>query len=99
MASDGNSKIFAFLAVFLGIIGFLIVLLAKKDDDYAMYYAKQSLIIFIGIIISQLLMLVLIGIILLPIMLILWILALLNALSGEKKPTPLIGKFADKINF
>ena len=45
--SDGNSKIFAFLAIFLGIIGFLIVLIAKKDDAYAMFYAKQSLILFI----------------------------------------------------
>lgn len=42
-----DSKLFAFLAVFLGIIGFVIALLAKKEDKYVMYYAKQSLVLTI----------------------------------------------------
>ncbi|MBW3016926.1 DUF4870 domain-containing protein, partial [Candidatus Woesearchaeota archaeon] len=49
MAND-ESKIFAFLAYLLGIVGFLIVLLAKKDDKYAMYHAKQSLVLFIAVV-------------------------------------------------
>jgi uncharacterized membrane protein len=97
MADNGNSKIFAFLAVFLGIIGFLIVFLLKKDDAYAMYYAKQSLVIFIGMIISSVLMVVLVGLLLYVVMIVLWLLALINSLSGEMKPTPIIGKFADSI--
>jgi len=36
-----EGKMFAFLGVFLTIIGFVIVLLAKKDNKYAMYYAKH----------------------------------------------------------
>lgn len=44
----GDDKIlFAFLATFLSIIGFIIALIAKKDDKYVMFYAKQSLIVFI----------------------------------------------------
>ena len=39
--------LFAFLAAFLSIIGFLIALIVKKDNKYIMFYAKQSLIIFI----------------------------------------------------
>ena len=54
-----DGKIWAFLAMFLGIIGFIIVLLAKKDNKYALFYAKQSLVLFIvgfggGVILSVL---------------------------------------------
>ncbi len=54
-----DGKIWAFLAMFLGIIGFIVVLLAKKDNKYAMFYAKQSLVLFIvgfggGIVLSVL---------------------------------------------
>ncbi|MEK6859974.1 MAG: hypothetical protein AABX54_04125 [Nanoarchaeota archaeon] len=46
--SKNDDKIlFAFLATFLSIIGFVIALIAKRDNEYVMYYAKQSLIIFI----------------------------------------------------
>ncbi len=109
MASkNSDDKLFGFLAVFLGLLGFLIVLLTKKDNKYAMYYAKQSLVLvityvivwvagfafvfvpFIGWLISLVLW---IG------MLVLWIISWVNALSGEMKPTPIIGGFAEKFNF
>lgn len=105
-AGSDDDKVFAFLGVFLTIIGFIIVLLAKKDNKYAMYYAKQGLVLFIvavivgviggiiwwipfvGFIINQLLWLFL---------LILWIIGIIYSLSGETKPIPLIGIYADKI--
>ena len=100
-----DGKLFAFLGVFLTIIGFLIVLLAKKDDKYAMYYAKQGLVLFIAVVIVSIVgsIIPLIGwFIILPvgnlILLILWIIGWINALSGKEKPIPLIGKFADKFN-
>lgn len=40
-----DDKIFAFLGSFLTILGFIIVLLAKKDSKYAMYYGKQGLVL------------------------------------------------------
>ena len=100
-----DGKLFAFLGVFLTTIGFLIVLLAKKDDKYAMYYAKQGLVLFIAVVIVSIVgsIIPLIGwFIILPvgnlILLILWIIGWINALSGKEKPIPLIGKFADKFN-
>lgn len=101
-----EGKIFAFLGVFLTIIGFIIVLLAKKDNKYAMYYAKQGLVLFIAWIIVWLIAMVLIFIpiigwlimmLLYICMLILWIIGWINALSGKEKPIPIIGKFAEKI--
>ena len=42
-----NSILFAFLATFLLIVGFLIAVIVKRDNKYVMYYAKQSLVIFV----------------------------------------------------
>lgn len=107
MAKNSESKIFAFLGVFLTIIGFVIVMLVRKDDKYAMYYAKQGLVLFIaGLlvwVISVVLAFLLIGFIIGPILniilLILWVIGIIYSLSGEMKPIPLIGKFAEKFKF
>ena len=105
---EGDSKVFAWLAVFLGIIGFLIVLLAKKDDKYAMFYAKQSLVLFIAAIIVWVVGIILmfipiIGLIiywvLSVILLVLWLMGWIFALSGKEKPIPIVGKYAEMFKF
>ena len=98
-----EGKVFAFLGIFLTVIGFIIVLLAKKDNKYAMFYAKQGLILFIAYaIISVAGMIPFIGwFLILPLgslfLFILWIIGIIYALSGEEKDIPLIGEFAKKI--
>ena len=42
------SKGWAFLAVFLGIIGFVLAIVLKPKDKYIMFYAKQSLVLVIA---------------------------------------------------
>ncbi|MBU2561383.1 MAG: DUF4870 domain-containing protein [Nanoarchaeota archaeon] len=98
-----EGKIFAFLGVFLTIIGFIIVLLAKKDNKYAMYYAKQGLVLFIAYVILWIIGIIpilgwIIAILGSILLLILWIIGWVYALSGEEKPIPIIGQFADKFN-
>jgi len=100
--SDGETKLFAFFATFLTIIGFAIALLVKRDNQYVMFYAKQGLILFIIQIIALLAgMLPLIGKfaywIILVIFVVVWIMAWINALSGEMRNTWLIGNLARKI--
>ncbi len=47
-----KANIYAFLAWVLGIIGFILVYCVRFDDDFAMFHAKQSLIlVFINIIV------------------------------------------------
>lgn len=104
-----EGKIFAFLATFLTIIGFIIVLLAKKDNKYAVYYAKQGLVLFILSIIIFIaapfiaILLLPIGWIIPPLLYIfwgiLWVISWIYALSGKMKPVPLIGRLAEKFNF
>jgi uncharacterized membrane protein len=102
-----DGKIFAFLGVFLTIIGFIIVLLAKKDNKYAMFYAKQGLVLFIAYVIVAvagwiLAFIPIIGWLIMMaawiILLVLWVIGWVNALSGKEKEIPLIGQFADKFN-
>jgi len=106
-SSNDDRKLFAFLATFLSIIGFIIALVAKKEDKYVMFYAKQSLVVFIvaviGSIISSLFMHILfIGWIIATainiIVALLWIISWIYALSGEEKEVPIVGVYARKIN-
>ncbi|MBW3004979.1 DUF4870 domain-containing protein [Candidatus Woesearchaeota archaeon] len=98
-----EGKIFAFLAYLLSIIGFLIVLLAKKDNKFAMYHAKQSLVLFIVYMIGWVILVFIpfLGWGLLPvwwvIMVIMTIIGIINAVTGKEKPLPIIGKYAKKI--
>jgi len=99
-----DSKLFAFLATFLSIVGFVIALLVKKDDEYVMHYAKQSLMVFVIFIIGTAIGIVpLLGEVLQPIIsligLVLWIVSWVYALSGNMKIVPIVGKYAKKINF
>lgn len=107
--SKKDDKIlFAFLAAFLSIIGFVIALIVKKDDKYVMFYAKQSLVVFIagailGIAAKILLIFPIIGIIINAatgiFTFILWLVSWIYALSGEMKEVPVVGSYARKFNF
>jgi len=99
-----DSVLFAFLAVLLSIIGFVIALIVKRNNMYVMYYAKQSLVLFIGwIIVSVIAALPFIGWFLAPILwvilIILWIVALVYSLSGQMKNIPIVSDLADKFDF
>lgn len=100
-----DSKLFAFLAILLSVVGFIIALVAKRDNKYVMFYAKQSLILFItGIavkILTVLLAITIIGIIAIPVVwviyAVLWIIALVYSISGAEKEIPIVGKYARSI--
>ncbi|MEM2916028.1 MAG: DUF4870 domain-containing protein [Candidatus Woesearchaeota archaeon] len=101
---SGESKLFAFLAYLLNIVGFIIVLLAKKDDKFAMYHAKQSLVLFVAWVVLYLVGIVipLLGwFIILPIggilLFVLWLFGVINALTGKEKPLPIIGKYGEML--
>ncbi len=99
--------LFAFLATFLSIIGFIIALIAKPKDKYIMYYAKQSLVIFVIAIISTIIKKIftwipiiggIINLALTIIIIGLWVISWLYALSGERKIIPIVSDWAKKIN-
>lgn len=101
-----DGKLFAFLGIFLTIVGFLIALITKKDNKYVMHYAKQGLVLFIayiavGIVIMIIGWVPIIGWLITGalwiFMLVLWIIGMIYSLSGEEKDIPIIGELAKKI--
>ena len=102
---EDDSKLFAFLAVLLSLLGFIIAILVKRDNKYVMFYAKQSLVLFLtGIfakVITILLAITIVGIIAIPIVwviyFVIFIIALINSVSGEERETPVVGKYTRKI--
>jgi uncharacterized membrane protein len=106
MAKNSDSKLWAFLAYLLSIIGFVLVYVLKKNDKFAMYHARQSLVLFIAAVIIGIvgsIIPVLGWFIILPvgevIVCVLAIMGIINALTGQQKPLWLIGKYADKLKF
>ena len=95
--NKANDKAFAFLAVFLTILGFIIAILTKKENKYVMFYAKQGLVLFIGQIIIRVVAIIPPMKVIWAVWIILWVIGWVNALSGEMKKTPIISIFADKI--
>jgi len=106
-STKGDDKIlFAFLATFLSIVGFIIALIVKRDDKYVMFYAKQSLVIFIIAIIAGVIATIftwipiigwIISLALNIIVLVIWILSWIHALSGKQKSIPIVSTWAKKI--
>jgi uncharacterized membrane protein len=109
-ASVSDSKLFAFLGVLLTVIGFIIVYLTKKDDKYAMFYAKQGLALFLVAVVLQVIswivnmalfagfFLAIIFNIVWVLWLIAWVFGMVFAFSGQMKDVPIIGSIAKMIN-
>ncbi|MFA5259329.1 MAG: hypothetical protein WC979_05860 [Candidatus Pacearchaeota archaeon] len=107
LSKEDDRKLFAFLAAFLSIIGFVIALLVKRNDKYVIYYAKHSLVIFIiGIVMGAigkfLYIFPIIGQIINAaiwvIIIIIWLLSWIYALTGEEKYIPIITEWAKKFD-
>ncbi len=105
---EDDDKLFAFIATFFTIIGFLITILAKKKSEYVKFYAKQGIVVFIASVIVGLIGWIVFWIPILGeiiktglsvILLVLWLFSWINALSGKMKETPLIGEYAKNIDW
>ncbi|MDD5012378.1 MAG: hypothetical protein PHQ66_01895 [Candidatus Nanoarchaeia archaeon] len=112
MKKNGDSKkdddkiLFAWLATFLSLVGFVIAIIARRKDKYVMYYAKQSIVIFIagaigGVIGNVLNIIPLMGTLVNAaigvLMVIVWVVSWVYALSGREKKISIISDWAKKI--
>ena len=100
-----EGKVFAILSYALSFIGlpFFLVPLIMRNNEFSLYHAKQCLIIWLGgvalSVISAPLSVICIGVILALVggifLLVLNIMGLINAVKGEQKPIPVIGKWGE----
>lgn len=114
-AVSSEQKIFAItahIAYLLGGLGFivapLLVFLLRKDDPFINHHAKQALVAHLAILvlsaIVSFLCMLLIGVLLLPILAILWIILLVTSiiasikvLNGELYDYPFIQQLVNKL--
>lgn len=96
------------MAVVAYIVFFIPLLTEAKKDPFVKYHVKQGLSLFIAAIVVWIVSYVLIYIPIIGLMLswllslflfILWIIGIMNAVKGEKKPLPIIGEFGEKFKF
>jgi|TARA_B100001971_G_C18197318_1_gene542319 uncharacterized membrane protein len=98
--SNNHQTLKAFIASFFTIIGFIIALLAWRDDKYVMYYAKHGLVLFIAELVIWALPNFSFATNLAWILwFVLWVITWINALSGKMKNTIIISDIAKMINF
>jgi uncharacterized membrane protein len=86
---------------FLSYIGilFLVPLLAKKESKFAVFHAKQGLVITIGWFLGSFLYALFgLGILVHLALVILSIMGLINVSAGKMKALPVVGGIAEKIN-
>ena len=86
---------------YLGIL-FLVPMLAAPKSPFAQYHAKQGMVLFIAAIIMSVVLAIpfvgwVVGGIGEAFVLILMIMGILNAVNGQEKPLPVIGKFAGQM--
>ena len=96
-----EGKVWAFIGIFLWLLGFFVVFFMRRKNRYAIYYAKQGAVLSVMYVLFVLLrgiplvgwIIYLVGSIL---VVFLWVVGLIYSLSGEEKELPLVGEFAKR---
>ncbi len=85
---------------YLGIL-VLVPLLAKKENDFCQYHAKQGLVLFVAEIITMVIVWVpfigwIIGFLAWIAWVVLSLIGIINVANGKQKALPIVGSFAKK---
>jgi len=101
--SISEDKLWAILS-YIFILWIFPIWVIKPRKEFAVFHAKQGLVLFIaGAIVSIISAIPILGWIIGPILsivlFVLWIIGIINAATDKKKPVPIIGKLAEKFDF
>ncbi|MDH4358791.1 MAG: hypothetical protein OEV37_02500 [Candidatus Berkelbacteria bacterium] len=101
--SGGGKNVGMAVLCYLGILVLIPLLTDAKNDPFVKFHIKQGIVLLIfDIIISVIIAIPVIGWVVGTIgwilVLILFIMGIVNAVGGQEKELPVIGKFGEKIN-
>lgn len=97
-----DSKVVGLLCYLLGFITGIIFLIVEKESRFVKFHAMQSIIVSAAIVVLSIIFGLipiigwLLGLLLSPISLILWIVLMLMALQGKQFKLPFIGDIAEQ---
>ncbi len=101
-----DDLLWAFVSLFFGVLGIVLALALQQKNKYVLFYVKESLALVIisgGIMYVGLLIPFIGWFVILPLgcilLLVLWIIGIVNAVSGEMKSIPLTGILAKEFKF
>lgn len=97
--AEKKGNVNAALTYLAGWVTGLIFLLTEKEDQFIRFHAAQSLVVFGALTIITLVPFLgqLLGLILWPLGLILWIVLMVKAYNNEKFELPVVGEYAKKL--
>jgi uncharacterized membrane protein len=103
-STSADPKHNTLMSVIAYIIFFVPLLTEAKNDPFVKFHVKQGLVLFLAFVASAIFMrLPIIGwVLMFPLnifLFVLWIIGILNALSGKQKHLPVIGEFGDTFKF
>jgi len=89
------------MAIIAYLLFFVPLLTDSKDDPFVKFHVKQSLLIFLAGVAASVANVIpvlgqLVFIVVCLVLPILWIIGFINAMNGQMKPVPLIGKYAEQ---
>lgn len=93
-----EGKVFAILSYIIPIL--CLIPLIMRNNDFSLYHAKQCLLIWIAFLVTSVINVIpclgqIIWLAVAVFLLVVDIMGLINAVKGEMKPIPLIGKWAE----
>ncbi len=97
-----NQNLLGALTYLLGFITGIIFLLVEKDDKFVRFHAMQSILVFGGLFIVNIvlgfipLLNILAGLVIMVVSLVLWIVLMIKAYQGEKYKLPYVGELAEQ---
>jgi uncharacterized membrane protein len=99
MADKKQGNVNAALTYLAGWVTGLVFLLIEKEDAFIRFNAAQSVIVFGALTIITLVPFLgqVLGLILWPLGLVLWIVLMVKAYNNEKFELPVVGKYAKKL--
>lgn len=100
--NKGNQNMMGALTYLLGFVTGIIFLLIEKENKFVRFHAMQSTITFGGLFVLGIFLGFvpilgwLVGLLLMPVELILWVVLMWKAFSGEMFKLPVVGEMAEK---
>ena len=93
-----DENVAGFLCYLLGFITGIVFLVVEKKSGFVKFHAKQSTITFLGLFVVNILFgwIPLLGLLLWPLGLFLWLFLMVQALRGKRYSLPLVGRWLEE---
>ena len=86
------------MAILGYLICFILPILAARNNKFAMYHQEQIFVLILLYVVAAITSFILIGFAVYIFAFVLWIIGLINAITGKYTPLPLVGKLGEKFN-